>query len=66
MAIRETERARDDHVRGLRECRVDHPRVARRTLVGLDPRARRMEDGIEILPRREFAQRLWSDELLGW
>jgi predicted AAA+ superfamily ATPase len=60
-----TERARDDHLRGLRECRVDHPRVARRILVGLDPRARRTEDGIEILPWRDFARRLWSDDLLG-
>lgn len=60
-----TSRARDEHLRGLRECRIDHPRVKRRILVSLDPRARRTEDGIEILPWRTFAKRLWQGELLG-
>jgi hypothetical protein len=33
--------------------------------VSLDPRVRRTEGGIEILPARVFAERLWADDLLG-
>lgn len=58
-------RVQDAHLRGLREIQREHPRVKRRIVVSLDPRARRTEDGIEILPARVFAERLWADELLG-
>ncbi len=58
-------RVQADHLRGLRELAVDHPRVERRIVVSLDSRARRTEDGIEILPAPVFASRLWSGELLG-
>jgi len=39
--------------------------VKRRIAVSLNPRARCTEDGIEILPARVFAERLWADDLLG-
>jgi hypothetical protein len=32
--------------------------------VSLDERPRRTEDGVEILPARAFAKRLWADDLL--
>lgn len=54
----------DGHLKGLREIRRDHSRIARRIVVSLDVRARRTEDGIEILPARTFAERLWSDDLI--
>jgi hypothetical protein len=38
--------------------------VKRRFVVSLDPRPRRTEDGIEILPYAVFAERLWQGELL--
>jgi predicted AAA+ superfamily ATPase len=53
-----------DHLRGLRELKVDHPRLRRSTVVCLEPKARRTEDGIEVLPYNEFVARLWSGELL--
>jgi predicted AAA+ superfamily ATPase len=56
-------RVTSDHMKGLRALAVDHPRVRRRIIVCLEPRARRTEDGIEVLPWRRFAQALWSDEL---
>jgi predicted AAA+ superfamily ATPase len=57
-------RVHADHLRGLRELARDHPRVGRRVVVSLDERPRRTEDGIDILPARVFAQRLWKGELI--
>lgn len=58
-----TARVTADHLRGLREVVRDHHRVQRRTLVCLDSRARRTEDGIDILPAAEFARRLWAGQI---
>jgi uncharacterized protein len=47
-----------DHLRGLRALREDHPKVKRRVVVCLEPKSRRTDDGIEILPARAFAEGL--------
>jgi uncharacterized protein len=52
------------HLKGLRNLAIDHPEVRRRIVVCLEPRARRTEDGIEILPVTEFSRRLWLGELV--
>ena len=52
-----------DHLNGLRQLLRDHPRVRRRLVVCLEPKARRTEDGIEILPFRAFVERLSSGDL---
>jgi predicted AAA+ superfamily ATPase len=52
-----------DDLKGLRALAVDHPGVRRRVVVSLEPRARKTEDGIEILPARDFARRLWGGEI---
>ena len=52
------------HLRGLRSLADEHPEVGRRILVGLEPRARRTDDGIDILPAPVFVRRLWQEELL--
>jgi predicted AAA+ superfamily ATPase len=54
-----------DHLVGLRELAREHPRVKRRVVVCLESRPRRTEDGIDILPARTFAERLWADDLIG-
>ncbi|MGH7805310.1 MAG: ATP-binding protein [Candidatus Binatia bacterium] len=59
-----TAKAHADHLRGLRELRVDHPKSTARFAVTLDPRPRKTDDGIEILPARIFAERLWADDLI--
>ena len=51
------------HLKGLRSLVKDHPGTGRRILVCLEPRARRTEDGIDILPAGNFVQQLWSGEL---
>jgi predicted AAA+ superfamily ATPase len=57
-------RIRSDELKGLRELAVDQPRIKKRFVVCLEPRARVTDDGIEILPWKTFRDRLWSDDLL--
>ncbi len=52
-----------DHLRGLRELRRDQPRIGRRIVVSLEPRARRTDDGIDVLPAAAFCQRLSAGDL---
>lgn len=65
MAIeaKATPRVTVDHLRGLRAIKADYPRIRRRIVVSLEPKARRTDDGIEILPEREFRTRLWLGDL---
>ncbi len=53
-----------DHLKGLRAIREDHPRVQRRIVVCLEPRRRKLDDGIEILPVSAFLDELQSGGLL--
>jgi predicted AAA+ superfamily ATPase len=57
-------RITSDHLRGLREIIKDHPALKRRILVSLEDRARKTEDGIEILPHAVFTKQLWSGVLI--
>lgn len=63
IEVKATRKAHADHAKGLRELAVDQ-RVRRRVIVSLDPRPRRTEDGIEVLPARVFAERLWAGDLI--
>jgi uncharacterized protein len=59
-----TRQVQSDDLRGLRELVVDQPSVGRRVVVSLDAKPRRTQDGIEILPARAFAHRLWAGDLV--
>lgn len=50
------------HLKGLRTLAAEHA-VRRRAIVCLEPKARRTEDGIEVLPAATFARRLWAGDL---
>ena len=52
-----------DHLNGLRQLRQDHPRVRARILVCLEAKAYKTEDGIWVLPAREFCARLQAGDL---
>ncbi|MCY3562295.1 MAG: AAA family ATPase [bacterium] len=52
-----------DHLKGLRTLAEEHPGV-RRAVVCLEPRPRRTADGIDIIPAKDFAVRLWQGDLL--
>jgi predicted AAA+ superfamily ATPase len=64
IEVKSTTSARAEHMRGLRELRSDQPRLGRSVLVSLDAKPRRTEDGIDVLPAREFARRLWRGEIV--
>ena len=51
------------HLRGLRSLASEHPDTGRRVVVCLEPRARRTDDRIDILPAKEFVRRLWHGDL---
>lgn len=57
-------RINSDHLRGLREVIHDHPKLKRRVVASLEERSRKTEDGIEILPAKEFAKQLWAGALI--
>ncbi len=52
-----------DHLKGLRTLAEEHPGVSR-AVVCLEPRPRRTADGIDIIPAKDFAVRLWQGDLL--
>ncbi|MEN8184380.1 MAG: AAA family ATPase [Myxococcota bacterium] len=53
-----------DHLKGLRKLVEDHPQVDRRIVVCREPRTRKTDDGIEILPVASFVRRLWAGNLV--
>ena len=59
-----TARVKSDELNGLRQIRIDHPKVKERFVVSLEPKPRVTEDGIVVLPWRVFVERLWRDELI--
>ena len=59
-----TAQVNETHLKGLREIAREHPRVKRRIVVSLDARARRTQDGVEVLSARAFAERLWAGDLI--
>lgn len=52
------------HLHGLRELKKDYPRIKRRIVVSLTSRARRTDDGIDILPVSSFLAQVWEGELI--
>lgn len=56
-------RVTSDHLKGLRALAQDHPRVGQRLVVCLEPRSRRTDDGILVLPAAEFPGRLSAGDL---
>ena len=52
-----------DHLRGLRALIQDYPRVKLRVIVCLEPKIRRTDDGILVLPATDFCLRLQAGDL---
>lgn len=64
VEVKATARPTDAHLRGLRALQQDQRSVQRRVLCCMETRARRTEDGIDILPVGDMLRRLWAGELL--
>jgi len=58
-----TAKVTTDHLKGLRALSQDHPGVKQRLVVCLESHARKTEDGILILPVREFCAQLTGGRL---
>jgi predicted AAA+ superfamily ATPase len=58
-----TARITSDHLKGLRQLVLDHSHLRRRLVICLEPKPRRTEDGIEVLPYADFTQELWDNSL---
>lgn len=52
-----------NHLKGLRSLVKDHPGVGRRVVACFESRARRTDDGIDILPAATFIQMLCDGDL---
>ena len=63
IEVKSSDRIHSDHLKGLRNIIIDHPGIARRIVVCREPRLRKTNDGIEIMPAEEFAERLWHNVL---
>lgn len=59
-----TGKVTSDHLKGLRELHVDQPRIRRRLVVCLEQSPRRTDDGIDILPARDFAWALAAGDVI--
>ena len=64
LEAKATKRINAHHLKGLRALAAEHPRLERRIVVCLEPRAWQTKDGISVLPASTFAHRLWQGELL--
>jgi predicted AAA+ superfamily ATPase len=63
IEVKATRQSHAGHLRGLRAHREEF-KPEKSILVTLEPRARRMDDGIDVLPWQEFLGRLWDGEFL--
>lgn len=52
-----------NHLKGLRALKEEHPSLGRSMVVCLEPRPRRTDDGIDIMPVATFCASLWAGEL---
>jgi predicted AAA+ superfamily ATPase len=62
IEVKSTDLADSRHLSGLRRFKEEYA-VRRSILVSLDPRPRKTEDQIEILPWQVFLEQLWGYEL---
>ena len=63
IEVKSTELADSRHLSGLRRFKEEYT-VRRSILVSLDPKPRKTEDQIEILPWHVFLKQLWGSELI--
>ncbi len=62
IEVKAGKRVHDGDLRGLRTL-AEESRVRRRLVVCLEDEPRRLSDGIEVVPWRQFLERLWDGDL---
>ena len=63
IEVKSTDSANTTHLKGLRRFKEEYT-VRRSILVSLDPKPRKTEDQIEILPWQMFLEQLWSGKVV--
>ena len=63
IEVKATAHASSEHLKGLRALKEDQRAVKRRVLACMEPRPRRTDDGIDILPISQLLAELWAGEL---
>ena len=61
IEAKSSDRIHGDHLKGLRELKKEYPELKKACVVCLEEKARLTEDGILILPYKNFVERLWGD-----
>ncbi len=56
-------RITSDHLKGIKALRQDQQNAGRAIVVCLEPKARRTDEGIEIMPADFFCKALWAGEI---
>lgn len=64
IEVKSSKSVNSNHLRGLRALTQDFPKIKRRIIVSQDETYRNTEDGIEIIPYRQFLKMLWRNEIL--
>ncbi len=62
IEVKSTAMVRNRHLKGIRAFKEEYP-VRYAIVVSLDPKPRKTEDGIDILPWEQFLQRLWDGRI---
>lgn len=63
LEVKASESANSNHLKGLRAIGEEHP-CKKRILISCDPRPRKTDDGIDILPWQIFCGMLWNGEII--
>lgn len=53
-----------NHLKGLRSLAIDFPEVRNRIVVCREPKPRKTDDGIDVIPTDLFVQKLWNEEII--
>jgi predicted AAA+ superfamily ATPase len=63
VEVKASEKIHSEHLKGLRELKIDYPENKSRYVLSLEKTSRITEDGIHILSLNDFIKNLWSDKL---
>lgn len=63
IEVKSSKKINNKHLKSLRELFIEYPKVKRRILVCLEEKKSKTEDGIEILPYKDFLELLWKNEV---
>lgn len=64
IEAKSSEKITSDHLKNLRELKQDFPKVKQMIVVCQEKKIRTTDDGILILPYKEFIQRLWAGAII--